>query len=174
MNYEKKITCEFHITLVFLIFVMSAFIGWSYETLITSIDWGRFADRGYLNIPICPIYGFGAFFLLWAFHKIKNSFIIFLASLISTTVIELFASYVIEYIFHMTLWSYKNWPCPFQGRISLWSSVLFGLFGFFLLKCIYPLMKKTLLYMPKFLRWGICLVLLVVILIDTCICVINN
>ena len=173
MVKDKNTTYEFHITLVFLIFVVSAFIGWSYETLITSIDWGYFADRGYLNLPICPIYGFGAVFLLWAFHRMKNPFGIFWASLISTTIIELLASYMIEYLFHMTLWTYKYWPLHFQGRISLWSSVLFGLFGVLLLKCVYPMTRKMTAQLPKVLRWGICLVLFVIILTDTYLCVKN-
>ena len=173
MDSEQKTSFEFHITLVFLVFVVSAFIGWSYETLITSIDWGEFADRGFLNLPICPIYGFGAVFLLWAFHRLKNPIGIFLASTVSTTLIELAASYAIEYFFHMTLWTYKYWPLHFQGRISLWSSVLFGLFGVFLLKCVHPLTRKIAVKMPMVLRWIICMILLGAILADTYICVGN-
>ena len=169
-NYNRK---EFHITLCFMIFIISAFIGWTYETLITSIDWGYFADRGFLNLPLCPIYGFGAVFLLWAFHRLKNPIIIFLTSTISTTLIELFASYCLEYFFHMTLWTYKYWPLHFQGRISLWSSVLFGLFGVFLLKCVYPFTRKIALHIPAILRIGICIILLLLLLIDTYLCVRN-
>ncbi len=169
-NYSRK---EFHITLCFMIFIISAFIGWTYETLITSIDWGYFADRGFLNLPLCPIYGFGAIFLLWAFHRLKNPIGIFMASTISTTLIELAASYALEYFFHMTLWTYKYWPLHFQGRISLWSSVLFGLFGVFLIKCVYPFTRKIVLHIPVILRIGICVILLLLLLIDTYLCVRN-
>lgn len=164
MNYE------FHITLAFMIFVVSAVIGWSYETLITSIDWGYFADRGFLNLPLCPIYGFGALFLLWAFHRLKHPVSIFLASTISTTLIELIASYGLEYFFHMKLWTYEYWPLHFQGRISLWSSVLFGLFGVFLLKCVYPITKRVMQKIPSPIRIVICAILLGVILWDTYQC----
>lgn len=173
MDREKRTIFEFHITLAFLIFVVSAFIGWSYETLITSIDWGYFADRGFLHLPMCPIYGFGAIFLLCTFYRLRNPLGIFLASMISTTLIELIASYALEYFLHMKLWTYEYWPLHYQGRISLWSSVLFGLFGVFLLKCIYPLMKKIIIYMPMILRRVVCISMLVLILADTYICVKN-
>jgi len=170
---EKYLKTEFHITLCFLVFIVSSIIGWTYETLITSIDWGEFADRGFLHLPLCPIYGFGAIFLLWSFHRLKTSMGMFLASMVSTTLIELVASYALEYFLHMRLWTYEYWPLHFQGRISLWSSVLFGMFGVFLLKCVHPVTKKTALLIPRVLRCVICLIMLVVILADTYICLKN-
>lgn len=173
MDMSNKINFKFYISLIIYIFVISAFIGWSYETIITSIDCGRFVNRGFLNIPICPIYGFGAIILLVTFYKMKNPIYILVASTLFTTLIELIASYAIEYFFHRNLWNYKEWPLNFQGRISLWSSVLFGLFGVLLLKCVYPVTKKIAIHMPKLVRWGFSIFLLVVMLADAYVCLRN-
>ncbi len=169
-NIKSRNNIEFHITLCFMIFIISAFIGWTYETIITSIEWQEFADRGFLHLPLCPIYGFGAILLLCLFHRLKNSFAIFLASTSVTTLIELIASYLLEYFLHIKLWTYSGWPLNFQERISLGSSLLFGLFGVFLLKIVHPLTRKFMLKRNATFRIVISLILLGIILFDTFLC----
>ena len=41
----------------FIWFIIYSFLGWAWETLITSIPQRRFVNRGFLNGPYCPIYG---------------------------------------------------------------------------------------------------------------------
>ena len=132
---------ENQVTTYIMVFTVSSFIGWLYETIITSIRWGTFAERGFLNSPICPIYGFGALLLLCLLRRFHSSVVIFLASTVVTTVVELVASYLLEIFLHKQLWTYKHWPLHFQGRISFFSSVLFGAFGVLLMKLVYPLVK---------------------------------
>ncbi len=164
-NTLEKI--EFHITLCFTIFIVSAFIGWAYETIITSIVCEEFTDRGVLHIPLCPIYGFGAILLLFLFHKIRNMFLIFLLSASSTTLIELLASYLLEFVFHTQLWSYRGWPFQFQERISLMSSLLFGLFGIFLMKVVYPVTQKLMVKLKPSCRILVSVIVLIILLTDT-------
>ena len=38
-------------------FIICGFVGWSYETIITSVYFKEFVNRGVLPIPILPIYG---------------------------------------------------------------------------------------------------------------------
>ncbi len=44
----------------FLWLITYSFLGWAYESAICSIDEHRLVNRGFLNGPICPVYGFGA------------------------------------------------------------------------------------------------------------------
>lgn len=44
--------------LVWMFFVY-AFMGWCAEVAFAGLRHGRFVNRGFLNGPICPIYGFG-------------------------------------------------------------------------------------------------------------------
>ena len=130
------------ITKLYLMFIASAFIGWLYEVILTTAVLGKYVDRGMLHLPFCPIYGFGILLLYLCLRKIKKGYIIFLASGVITTVLELAASYILEYGFDMVLWSYRGWPLNFQNRISLISSVIFGLMAVFAFKVIVPLNNK--------------------------------
>jgi hypothetical protein len=42
---------------LFLSFFLFSLLGWIYETLLFYVLYGNYYDRGYLNLPICPIYG---------------------------------------------------------------------------------------------------------------------
>lgn len=119
-------------------FVLYSFIGWVYETVLTSVVWGHFADRGMLHLPICPIYGFCALALLLMFHKIKSVPAIFALGTVLTTGAELAASYVLEWFTDERLWDYDNWAFNFQGRIALGSSLIFGTLCVILIKLLHP------------------------------------
>lgn len=119
-------------------FTAYSFIGWAYETVLTSAVWGRFAERGWLHLPICPIYGFCALALLLILRKIKNPLLIFLAGTAVTTAAELAASYVLDLFIDDPLWDYDNWAFNFQGRIALGSSLIFGVLCVLLVKVLHP------------------------------------
>ena len=40
-------------------FAVYSFLGWCLEVCFCSINTGKFVNRGFLNGPLCPIYGFG-------------------------------------------------------------------------------------------------------------------
>lgn len=126
-----------------LLFGLAAFIGWVYEIVCVYVLYGEYFDRGVLHLPMCPIYGFGILFLMFVFRKTKNVFLIFFGSAILTTVIELGASYVIEYFLKDTLWDYSDWAFDYQGRISLISSAMFGLMAVLFLRLVRPPVGKT-------------------------------
>ncbi len=143
-----------------LFITICGFIGWVYETIFTSILWGHFCGffaRGLMHIPICPIYGFFALLLLAFFriplfqklHGWKKSAAAFAAGTTICTLCELLASYLLEAILGEFLWSYDGWFCNFQGRISLFSSLLFGVLTLVLLICVAPLFRKLTAKLPK-------------------------
>lgn len=41
------------------IFLIYAFLGWVSEVAFAAVNQGKFVNRGFLNGPVCPIYGFG-------------------------------------------------------------------------------------------------------------------
>ena len=45
---------------LFLWFLFYSFCGWVYESILVSILERRPVNRGFLNGPLCPIYGAGA------------------------------------------------------------------------------------------------------------------
>lgn len=124
-------------------FTLCGITGWVYETVLTSIVMGEFVHRGYLHIPVLPIYGFFGLILTVVFRRKKTVPFIFFVSVIATTVLELAGAYVIEAVLHRKLWSYNGWPLNFfEGRISVLSSIIFGILSIFLMKVIHPVSDK--------------------------------
>ncbi len=119
-------------------FVFFGFVGWAYETVLTSIAWGRFVERGWLHMPILPIYGFCGLVLILILCKIESVPLIFAVGTLFTTSVELAASYIIELFTDKRLWDYNSWAFNFQGRISLGSSLIFGVLCVLLVKVLHP------------------------------------
>lgn len=136
----KKI--YYFITEYLMMFILASFMGWAYEVICTSIVWGRYAERGVLRSPICPIYGVGMLVLYPLLRKAKNPLLIFGESALITTIIELITSYAAEKFFNTELWNYSEWPLNYEGRISLLSSAVFGLMAVVFFLLIKPAVDK--------------------------------
>lgn len=111
-------------------FTIYAFLGWVYETIVETIFAGHLVlNRGMLHLPVCPIYGFGAFIALWIMFRFKalKRWQVFVGGTVITTVVEYIAALILENGFSLKLWDYTPWICDFQGRVSLISSLIFGL-----------------------------------------------
>lgn len=136
MTYKK--VCTYIIE-----FAVCGICGWIYETALTSYLWGEFAERGFLHIPLLPIYGVFAFILLPLFRKHNGFLTVFTVSMIITTALEFASAYLIEAVLHEKLWSYSDWDFNFLGgRISLYSSLMFGVLSVILIKAVHPLVHK--------------------------------
>lgn len=122
-------------------FTVYSFIGWSYETVLTSAVQGSFADRGLLRLPVCPIYGFSALLVLMLLKGIKNPAAIFFVGGAALTLTELAASYLLEAV-GLSLWDYNGWAFNFQGRIALVSSLIFAALCLLLVKLLHPLLGR--------------------------------
>ena len=133
----------YSLTEYLLMFFLASFIGWLYEIICVYVVFGKYLDRGVLHIPCCPIYGFGMLILFFLFRKIKNPAVIFLGSVFITTAVEYLTAVVAEYKFHEILWTYKNWPLNFQGRVCAISSVLFGIMALLFMKLIVPVLDRV-------------------------------
>lgn len=136
-----------------LFLTVCGLIGWCYETILTSILRGHFCGffaRGLLHVPVCPIYGFFAMLLLRIFRLPflkrqtgwKRCFWAFILGSSISTILELGCSYLLEWILGDFLWSYSGWLLNFQERISLPSSLLFGILTLLLIVAIAPAFQK--------------------------------
>lgn len=130
-------------------FTVCGLIGWGYEVTLMYLMWHQFVNRGFLHIPILPIYGFFALILLLIFRKHNNIFFVFFVSMAVTTAGELISSYIIEAVLHEQLWTYKMWRFNFQGRIALYSSLMFGGLSVLLVKAVHPMMRYFYRKLPK-------------------------
>ena len=125
--------------LVWLFFVY-AFMGWCAEVAFAGLRHGRFVNRGFLNGPICPIYGFGLVGVIYLLVDLKDSFwILFLGSIVVTTALEYATGWVLEKLFHAKWWDYTNNRFNIRGYVCLEFSLMWGLAATFVVRVIHPM-----------------------------------
>lgn len=113
----------------FLWFLFYSFVGWMYESILVSCQQHRLVNRGFLNGPLCPIYGTGAILGVAILGNVRNPVIIFLISMVGATILEYTTSWVMEQLFHARWWDYSNFRFNLQGRVCLLGALIFGLGG---------------------------------------------
>ena len=70
-------------------FFIYAFLGWCTEVSFFAIKTGKFVNRGFLNGPVCPVYGFGLVIIIMALTPLKeNLLLLFVGSVIITSSLE--------------------------------------------------------------------------------------
>lgn len=82
---------------VFLLFLCYSFLGWACETVYCSIGKRKFVNRGFLNGPLCPVYGFGALAVLYFLRPVSDNIpLLFVSGMVLTSVIEYITGYLLE------------------------------------------------------------------------------
>ena len=135
--------------LVVIYFTFYSFFGWLHEMIFTALVERKLHLQGFLFLPLLPIYGFGALGILFATAPYAdNPLMVFLSAVMVATVLELITSTFLQKAFHLQLWDYKNWPANYKGKVSLLSSLGFGLFGVLLMYVIHPFMQHVVGFIP--------------------------
>lgn len=125
---------------IFLWLMIYSFFGWVYESILCSITSGSLVNRGFLNGPICPVYGFGALVIILAFWWEPDIHIwnLFFSSMVLTCTLEYFTSWAMEKLFHARWWDYSQYRFNLNGRVCLLGAVAFGTFSVLLIKVVHP------------------------------------
>lgn len=137
------------------LFIIYSFMGWVYETIFCTIKGGKWENRGFLYGPICPIYGTGSIAISAIMKLTIESQIeliwwqIFLISVVGSAVLEYVTSWALEKLFHAIWWDYSNLPLNLQGRISLFTSLGFGLGGLLIVYIIAPYTVNCVEFIPS-------------------------
>lgn len=134
----------------FAIFLVYSFLGWICETLFCSLAARKFINRGFLTGPFCPIYGFGAIMILLLFSGWRDHWILlFVCSVVVTSALEYLTSFILEKVFHLSLWDYSQRRWNLHGRICLRNSLLFGVMSVLMVEVIHPHVVRFLLALPE-------------------------
>ena len=163
---------------IFQYFLIYSFLGWCTEVAYAAVCEGRVVNRGFLNGPVCPIYGFG---ILAVFGTINtglsrfgtgssytNLLLIFMCGMALTTMIELLGGWALDKIFHARWWDYSNRPFNFHGYICLQFSLLWGIGIVLVVEVLHPLIAATFdRIMPETVGWPLMYFLYIVYASDT-------
>ena len=115
---------------LFLIFLIYSFCGWLMEVTFKFVSLKKFVNRGFLIGPLCPIYGVAGIFAYCVLSNLSfNIFLLFFASLISFGILEYFASWILECLFHTRWWDYSHKKYNIDGRVCLRNLLFFGIIG---------------------------------------------
>ena len=155
-------------------FIAAAFGGWVYEEICVYLLYHHIYNRGMLHLTLCPIYGFGAWGLYLLLHRIRKTWLYFICSVLIASAFEYGCSYLLEFLFHRSYWTYQGWPLSVQDRISLISSLIFGLLAVIFARLILPALKRAVCKGNRNLWFGISLLSLAVMLGDFCLVVHGN
>lgn len=130
-------------------FFIYSFLGWCLEVCYAALNTGRFINRGFLNGPYCPIYGVGVVIIIvFVFPLRKNIFILFIASVILTSILELVTGFALEKIFHYRWWDYSDVPFNICGYICLKFSIIWGLACVLVVDIIHPVVESVISWLP--------------------------
>lgn len=133
-------------------FLIYSFLGWCMEVVFCSIDTGKFVNRGFLNGPLCPIYGFGAVILILILTPIAgNLLVLYVGSVLLTSALELVTGFLLKKLFHTSWWDYSDQRFNLGGYICLKFSLLWGLAGIVLMRVLHPLLSGLVDMIPHVL-----------------------
>ena len=84
-----------------LYFFVYGFLGWCTEVIFAAFKQHRFVNRGFLNGPICPIYGVGVTLVIACLEAFQsNLLLLYISSVILVTVLEGVTGWAMDKLFH--------------------------------------------------------------------------
>ncbi len=132
------------------IFIIYAFLGWISEVAFAAVEKGTFVNRGFLNGPVCPIYGVGMLAVVLVLWQLRNNILLlFLGSALLTTALEWLTGFVLEKFFHDKWWDYSDMPFNLNGYVCLKFTILWGLAAAFVVGAIHPLIVFLITKTPR-------------------------
>ena len=128
----------------FWFFLIYSFLGWCLEVCFCTVDTGKLVNRGFLNGPVCPIYGFGMVAVLAALSSVQNRvWTLFLGGMVLASALELAGGWILKKLFHTTWWDYSDQPFNLGGYICLKFSLAWGVCIVAVMRGIQPLVYRV-------------------------------
>ena len=169
---DSKIKLKLYqkIGVLFLIVVISGFVGWLWEFSLAEIDGGfkHLYIKGGNFLPWMNIYAYGALLIITLAYRLrKKPWVVFIVSAIATGLLEWFAGWIVYTVGNGTrYWDYqKDWWGfgSINGFVCPMSAIIFGLGALLLIYWLLPRCIHLALTMSKraFLTLSITLFVLV-------------
>ena len=137
-------------------FLLYSCLGWCVEVAYSAVTRGKLVNRGFLNGPVCPIYGFGMLALLFALTPLlDNGLLLFAGGVIIPSALELAAGWLLYRLYHTRWWNYTDRPFNLGGYICLEFSLYWGLGAVFIMKLVHPTLAALVDMVPRPLGWTV-------------------
>ena len=156
-----------------LSFFVYGFLGWCTEVAYAAAKQGKFVNRGFLNGPVCPVYGFGVVSVFALINLIQpagtqmSDLLVYVFGVILATLIELVAGWLLDICFHARWWDYSKQPFNFRGYICLEFSLIWGFAILFVVRIFQKYIDKLITgHDSSVLGWTILVILYGVYFVD--------
>ena len=152
---------------LFWLFLIYSLLGWCAEVAAHAVTKGKFINRGFLNGPYCPIYGFGMIIVIICLTPISHNIILlFIGSVVLTTALEFITGFILEKVFKTRWWDYSNQKLNIGGYICLKYSLLWGAACVIIMKIIQPLLIDVINIIPQLVGQVFAVVFAASIIVD--------
>ncbi len=153
-------------------FLIYSFGGWVLEVIYHAVTMGKVINRGFLNGPVCPVYGCGVISVFAMIHTLEsgghsmNDAMIFLFGVILATAVELLAGWLLDLCFHARWWDYSDKPLNFHGYICAEFSLLWGFAILLVVKVFQAYVERHTPHAASTLGWIVIAILYAIFLAD--------
>ena len=132
--------CGFSLYQILAYFLIYSCLGWCLEVVYAAVTTGQLVNRGFLNGPVCPIYGFGMIIILFALTPLQdNVILLYIGGVILPSALELVGGWALEKIYHTRWWDYSDFPFNIGGYICLEFCLLWGVGTLVVMKIAHPI-----------------------------------
>ena len=152
---------------IFSYFIIYSFIGWCVEVVFHAVRFGRVINRGFLNGPVCPVYGFGVILVFGVLNIIAALYsptggvagipipILYVLGLLLTSFVEFMGGFLLDKFFHARWWDYRNEKFNIGGYVCLKFSLIWGAGIVLIVRIFHPmLIEQNLNRFPEQIgRW---------------------
>ena len=160
--------CGFSLYQVFAYFLIYSCLGWCLEVIYAAVTTGQLINRGFLNGPVCPIYGFGMVIVLFALTPLSHSLLLlYLGGVILPSALELVGGWALYKLYHTRWWDYSDYPFNIGGYICLEFSLLWGVGTLIVMKLVHPIIADAVALIPPLVGLILMFLLYVLYAADT-------
>ena len=132
-----------------LYFFIYGFVGWCTEVAYATVKQKKFVNRGFLNGPICPVYGVGIGLVVMLLEPMSGTVVsLYVVSTVLVTTIEGVTGYLMDRMFHHKWWDYSNQPLNIGGYVCLLFSLAWGVACVVIVRVIHPFVYKGAAMIP--------------------------
>lgn len=149
-------------------FYVYCFVGWCIESTYVSFKKKKWVNRGFLRLPMLPIYGSGAVIMLFASVPFRsNLFLVYLSGMTAATILEYITGFVMEKLFKVRYWDYTGNRFQLNGHICLGTSLCWGLLSVALTEILHNPVENIVFHMNETLLYIILAVISVLFIGDS-------
>ena len=168
LNFLTTTTvCGFSLYHVLAFFLIYSCTGWCLEVIFAAATTGQLVNRGFLNGPVCPIYGFGMVIVLFTLTPLQNSvLLLYIGGVILPSALELVGGWALYKLYHTRWWDYSDFPFNIGGYICLEFSLLWGVGTLVVMRIVHPVVAGLVDMVPPFVGFVVMCVLYAVYAAD--------